>query len=156
MKLARPNHLPRFSDPAPQQAPASYAVPDIRNADAVLALDEFRAIEIGNRAYRVPPIPYDDGVALDRISIRLAKISNTTSDASLDQLDAVIADTRKIARRLLIPLGVRRRLWQLGIRPDPLKGCTDKEIGAVLSFLHRCRTNAAPRTREAAAARRLA
>jgi hypothetical protein len=97
----------------------SAAPPEVRNAQALAALGEHRALRWRGHTYRVPPVPFTAGWQL------YVTAQVLTGEYPARERDAALRVGRKVAGSL-----VERRRF----RPNPFRNASADEVAALIEF----------------------
>lgn len=125
--------------------PREAAPPKPRNAAPLLHVLGGERVAFGFRgvAYEILPVSFDDGVRLVEARAALdaaADESRLTPEVARDARTA-LRFVASLAPRYMRPLRiVRRLLWHLGLRTNPYRRATEREVGQLLGFFLTCRT----------------
>lgn len=84
------------------------APPKVRNAQALVALGEPRALRWRGHFYRVPPVPFREGARLHVIRESLEDGENLGAEEMMLVRAAAVVSARGIMQRIAEPLGWRR------------------------------------------------
>lgn len=131
--------------------------PDVVNLGAVERAQADGVFQYRGILYRVPPISYLDGAALQqsgntigKLASKLEQSDNPADDddskAELARLLAAFESVLDIMWRLVQPVGWFRRIaWRIIWRGNPFAGATVSEVGELLGFFYTRRTTSTVR-----------
>lgn len=137
-EIARARYRQVFPDGPPvRRSRARNIGPALRTMDA-----ERLEIAIGRRRYELLPVSFEDGLRLLQARQAIEDMEEEsvpkpeTIRAYRDALRVVV----RLAPRYLAPRGpLRRLLWRLRIRRNPVRRATEAELGQMLGFFLGCR-----------------
>jgi len=118
-------------------AVASAAEPEIRNADAVEALEAALSFEYRGVQFTAGPTPHADGVAFMRWQSRVHVLSGRDDAEALDEFAGLLTSAVERFHRLARPTRLRDRLRWLG--RNPFAGATEAEVAWLVGFFSACR-----------------
>lgn len=126
-----------------REHPQPVRVPRGRNVGPALTMldDQRLTIEYRGRRYELLPVGVADGIRLADVRSTIEGLSGQLS--TKENARTYLAGTKAIialARKYLRPLRpIPRLLWRLGVRPNPFRGATEREVSQLLGFFLGCR-----------------
>lgn len=113
--------------------------PTIENAGVGQAIAGVRILVFRGARYRVPPVPYAHGIALQALQGRLSALAGEPeTEATLQQLLALLEEAAARFRALVTPVGLITRLtWRW--RTNPFWDASEDELATLLAFFFACR-----------------
>ena len=115
-----------LAEQGPQQTP------EVFNTDAVVGLDGVRVLEYRGRRYVVPPVPFLEGMRLQRIIRDFDRMYN---DPDADDATGLALMRDAVALFAILV----RRPWYARFLPNPFRRASDAEVGQLLHFFFMCR-----------------
>lgn len=149
-------HLRVTRGPVDDAEPTSL-IPPVKNVGMATALGDTRVLRFRVWQFVVPPVSYRDGVALDALQIRLARLGDTPHDdlARLREVEEALEEAVGLFRRLVRPASwLGRACWWL--IPNPFADATEGEIGHLFAYFTACRMRSGVRPADSTPARRSA
>lgn len=113
----------------------------LQNVDAAMALDQTSVVRYRGRGYRVPPVPYDQGLQLQRLHLELLALTKDEAPETAEQLEQVLVilqDLLPLFKQLCRPTALFERLTWRWRRP--FDDASQSELGELLGFFSACRT----------------
>lgn len=113
----------------------------IANAVAATAMGVDAVLPFNNRLYDVPPVPWPDGIVLQKIRNESERLKGRMGEPEVpDRVYALLERSVDVMGGLIRPRGrFRRFAWRLGLRRNPFRNCSEKEVGELLDFFWVCR-----------------
>lgn len=125
-EMAREEYRRQFPGPVRNEMPGTV------NADAARHVGRPVVFAFRGEPYTLPPIPWEDGVALYELQMRFLRPGST------DEYRDACREAVRLMGRLAHRRGWRGRLRR--ILPNPFRHASEGEIGEVLDFFWTCRT----------------
>lgn len=118
--------------------------PDPVNIEPLMQLGADQFFTYSGQMLRLPPISFRDGMRLNQLWIRMAKLSNVDEldEKTIAECSALFHEVVTLLGRLVRPVGwIRAIAWRCGFRRNPFGNATEREVPALVGFFSTCRTN---------------
>ncbi len=135
--MARDGYRERYPDGRPSVEPPANVQPALFLLGA-----ESRILPYRGRGYVVGHVSFEDGIRLTLARSAVEALDEAAPTP--ENTEAYLLAMRLIVRlapRYLVPIEtVRRFFWRLGLRRNPFKDATEREVGQLLGFFLVSRT----------------
>jgi hypothetical protein len=135
--IRRPDHLPRFGDPAPDQPARASRVgetPVPGNVSYLHSMSEGECFQLHGIPWVVPPVPALVGADLFKLKAHIANAHKAGTD-DVDDHVATVRELIGLETKCLRPVRKRDKLLRKFGLWRPLKNASDADLALLLDFL---------------------